>query len=105
MEHIGNYFMGPVDGTGEMTCKKFMDFTNVFFTYAKNLYNLDKKLNQGDFINGFKNMNINGYIQALPEYRKAFQDKGPNNKFDFVAPIIILEGMKFYDEILLPKLR
>lgn len=105
MEQIGNYFMGPVDGTGEMMCKKFMDFTNVFFTYAKNLYNLDRKMNQGDFINGFKNMDINGYIQALPEYRKAVQDKGPDNKFDFVAPIIILEGMKFYDEILLPKLR
>ena len=105
MEHIGNYFMGPTDGTGEMTCLKFMDFTNVFFTYAKNLYKLDRYINREDFINGFKNMNINGYIQALPEYRKAVQDKGPNNKFDFVAPIIILEGMKFYDEILLPKLR
>lgn len=105
MEHIGNYFMGPVDGTGEMTCKKFMDFANVFFTYAKNLYKLDQKISQADFINGFRNMNINGYIQALPEYRKAVQDKGPDDKFDFVAPIIILEGMKFYDEILLPKLR
>lgn len=50
-------------------------------------------------------MNINGYIQALPEYRKAVQDMGPENKFDFVAPIIILEGMKFYDEVLLPKLK
>lgn len=105
MEHIGNFFMGPVDGTGEMTCKKFMDFTNVFFTYAKRLYNLDKKMTQSDFVNGFKNMNINGYIQALPEYRKAVQDKGPDNKFDFVAPIIILEGMKFFDEVLLPKLK
>ena len=104
MEHIGNYFMGPVDGTGEMTCKKFMDFANIFYTYAKNLYNLDRKMAQDDFIYGFKNMNINGYIQALPEYRKAVQAKGPDNKFDFVAPIIILEGMKFYDEILLPKL-
>ena len=105
MEHIGNYFMGPVDGTGEMTCKKFMDFTNVFYTYAKNLYKLDQKVSQADFINGFKNMNINGYIQALPEYRKAVREKGPNDKFDFVAPIIILEGMKFYDDILLPKLK
>ena len=104
MEHIGNYFFGPIDGSGEMTCKKFMDFTNVFYTYAKNLYKLDQKMGQSDFINGFKNMNINGYIQALPEYRKAVQ-KGPNDKFDFVAPIIILEGMKFYDEVLLPKLR
>lgn len=81
-----------------------MDFTNVFFTYAKKLYNLDRKIGQADFINGFKNMNINGYIQSLPEYRKAVLDKGPNGKFDFVAPIIILEGMKFYDEILLPKI-
>lgn len=105
MEHIGTYFMGPVDGTGEMTCKRFMDFTNVFYTYAKNLYKLDQKMSQADFINGFRNMNINGYIQALPEYRKAVQHRGPENRFDFVAPIIILEGMKFYDEILLPKLR
>lgn len=104
MEHIGSYFFGPVDGTGEMTCKKFMDFTDVFYTYAKRLYNLDRKMNQDDFINGFRNMNINSYIQALPEYRKAVQGKGPDNKFDFVAPIIILEGMKFYDEVLLPKL-
>lgn len=105
MEHIGNYFMGPVDGTREMTCKKFMDFAQVFFTYAKRLYNIDRKMGQADFIHGFKNMNINGYIQALPEYRKAVQDMGPENKFDFVAPIIILEGMKFYDEVLLPKLK
>lgn len=82
-----------------------MDFAQVFFTYAKRLYNIDRKMGQADFIHGFKNMNINGYIQALPEYRKAVQDMGPENKFDFVAPIIILEGMKFYDEVLLPKLK
>lgn len=103
MEHLGRYFMGPVDG--DNSCKKFQDFSYIFFKYAKNLYGLEKKVNQNDFFNGFKNMNITGYIQKLPEYRKAEENKRTNNKFDFVAPIIILEGMKFYDEILLPKLR
>ena len=105
MEHMGNYFMGPVDGTGEMTCKKFMDFTNVFFTYAKNIFKIDQKISKEDFKRGFMNMNINSYITALPEYRKALQERSGKDKFGFVAPIIILEGMKFYDEILLPKLK
>ena len=107
MEQIGNYFLGPIDGAGEMTCKRFMDFTDIFYQYAKNLYKLDTKLVQADFINGFKNMNINSYIKSLPEYHKAMQNKGGDGsgKFDFVAPIIILEGMKFFDEILLPKIK
>ena len=96
--------MGPVDGAGEMTCEKFMDFAAVFNTYAKHLYNLDRWMSQSDFIQGFKDMNINGYIQALPEYRKAVQEKSSNGKFDFVAPIIILEGMKFFDNVLLKKI-
>lgn len=107
MKHIGNYFLGPIDGAGEMTCKRFMDFSSIFYQYAKNLYKLDAKLSQSDFVNGFKNMNINSYIKSLPEYRKAIQNKGSDGsgKFDFVAPIIILEGMKFFDEVLLPKLK
>lgn len=106
MEHIGNYFLGPIDGAGEMTCKRFMDFSSIFYQYAKNLYKLDAKLSQQDFVNGFKNMNINSYIKSLPEFRKAVQNKGidGSGKFDFVAPIIILEGMKFFDGVLLPKL-
>lgn len=107
MEHIGNYFLGPIDGAGEMTCKRFMDFSSIYYQYAKNLYKLDAKLSQSDFVNGFKNMNINTYIKSLPEFRKAIQNKGSDGsgKFDFVAPIIILEGMKFFDEVLLPKLK
>lgn len=107
MEHIGNYFLGPIDGAGEMTCKRFMDFSSIYYQYAKNLYKLDAKLSQSDFVNGFKNMNINSYIKSLPEFRKAIQNKGSDGsgKFDFVAPIIVLEGMKFFDEVLLPKLK
>lgn len=42
-------------------------------------------------------VNINTYIQNLPEVQKARRQ----DKFDYVAPIIILEGMKFYDEFLM----
>ena len=104
MEYLGTYFFGPVDGTGEMKCTRFMDFTNIFYTYAKQLFGLDRIVTQQDFLNGFANMNINTYIKSLPEYKKAIINKPKLNKFSFVAPVIILEGMKFYDEVLLKKL-
>ncbi len=103
MEYLGTYFMPPMSADGKPTCKRFMDFTNVFFTYASRLYRLDQKVTKEDFMKGFMNMNIGSYIKALPEYRKALQEKAQHG-FDFVAPIIIIEGMKFYDEVLLPKL-
>lgn len=104
MEYLGTYFFGPTDGTGEMKCTRFMDFTNIFYTYAKQLFGLDRIVTQQDFMNGFANMNINTYIKSLPEYKKAIINKPKLNKFSFVAPVIILEGMKFYDEVLLKKL-
>ena len=48
-----------------------------------------------------KAMNIGSYIRSLPEYRKA-QENG--KKFDFVAPIIVLEAMKFYEDHLIPNI-
>ena len=49
-------------------------------------------------MNGINSLaNINTYIQNLPEMQKARRQ----DRFDYVAPIIILEGMKFYDEYLM----
>ena len=45
-------------------------------------------------------MNISAYIVNTKEYRIAKTHK----QFDFVAPVIILEGMKFYDDVLMKKL-
>ena len=44
-----------------------------------------------------QNISITSYIKNTPEYQKAQSNK----KFDYVAPIIILEGMKFYDDCLI----
>ena len=47
-------------------------------------------------------MSITGYVQNMPEFRKAARESQQTRKpFDFVAPIIILEGMKFSDNTLL----
>lgn len=103
MRSIGDCFLGPTN-----ECNRFMLFAEIFQFYARKLYNLDSKLTDNDFINAIKSMDITTYIQSLPEYRAAREADANTNDgsiFDFVAPIIILEGMKFYDEVLYPKLR
>jgi hypothetical protein len=55
---------------------------------------------------GFNNMNIGSYIKQLPEYKQAqdSKQKGDSQVFDFVAPIIILEGMKFLEDVIYKKI-
>ena len=97
MENLGLYFMhSPEPGA---PCKKFMDFAGIFYQVATAVFGL--KMTQEDFKNGFQNMNIDAYIRTMPEYYAAVEEKQKGSKFDFVAPIIILEGMKFYDDVLL----
>ena len=100
MAQMGRFFMQKQPQKG-FACNKFADFAHLFFQASTQLFEL--KLTQNDFIAGFKDMNIDNYVQNLPEYRRAKQES-KDGKFDFVAPIIILEGMKFYDEVLMNKL-
>lgn len=99
IEHIGTLFF-PTRSTGE----KFKEFCSIFDRTAQQLFRLD--LPTGFFDNGTRDMNITSYVQTAPEYMRAAREKKHNNgKFDFVAPIIILEGMKFYDDYLLKALK
>ncbi|MDE6532441.1 MAG: hypothetical protein K2M27_02775 [Muribaculaceae bacterium] len=100
MEWIGNLF-NPDDSA---PCGKFFQFCNIFYGAAQQFF--DMKVSQEVFMEGFRKMNIVQYVQNLPEFVEAKRDKNKKNgKFDFVAPIIILEGMKFYDDYLLKSLR
>lgn len=94
----GNFVEQIPNGNMKFTCKRFSDFALIFSQAASHLFEL--KLSKDDFIQGFANMKISSYIMNLPEYRQAMSEQ----KFDFVAPIIIIEGMKFYKETLLEKL-
>lgn len=103
MEHIGSYFKQTIQ-MGQAPCPKFMEFTSLFYQAASKFFGFN--MPKVAYIEGFRNMNINSYISNLPEYRKAkaASRTDKTRKFDFVAPIIILEGMKFYDDYLLKNL-
>lgn len=100
MESIGLQFLNMPE-PGKPSCQKFMAFASIFYQVATSLFGL--KMTKDEFMDAFKNMNINQYIKTLPEHNEA-RERKRNNKsdtFDFIAPIIVLEGMKFYDEYLL----
>jgi len=102
MESIGSYFL-PSPPHGAPPCPRFMDFADIFFKTASNF---GLPMSPQDFIQGFNNMNIGSYIKERPDYKMAVESKqkGETKVFDYVAPIIILEGMKFLEEVILKKI-
>jgi hypothetical protein len=103
MESMGSYFLSSPP-QGGFPCPKFMEFADVYFKISTEMFGLP--LTQQDFMQGFNNMNIGSYIKQLPEYKQAQESKqkGDSQVFDFVAPIIILEGMKFLEEVIYKKI-
>ncbi len=103
MESMGSYFLSSPP-QGGLPCPKFMEFADVYFKIATGMFGLP--LTQQDFMQGFNNMNIGSYIKQLPEYKMAQESKqkGDSQVFDFIAPIIILEGMKFLEDVIYKKI-
>lgn len=99
MEHIGDYFISSPQ-QGQQPCPKFMDFADLFFKVSSSMFGL--KMSPADFMNGFQDMNIESYIKQDPDFIEAQKrKKEEQKKFDYVAPIIILEGMNFFEKHLL----
>lgn len=98
MSEIGNSFEFRPENP-QMPCPRFMQFAHLYFQVATQLFGL--KATQQDFMDGFKRMNIADYIRLLPEFKEAQRNK---KGFDFVAPIIILEGMQFFENVILDKI-
>lgn len=95
MESIGVCFKSPNNLDTTKMC--FYTFAGIFYKYVNGLFGRDM-VDLKKMMNGINSMaNINTYIQNLPEMQKARRQ----DRFDYVAPIIILEGMKFYDEYLM----
>lgn len=83
---------------------KFTEFCSFFYQAARQLFNWS--VNPAELETACRDMNISGYVQNMPEFRSARREAQEGGKpFSFVAPIIILEGMKFYDNTLLRLLR
>lgn len=103
MRQIGNRFNAPAGGFNNVKCPKFREFAGTFYKFATGC--LGFRFDRNIFNQGFENMNIDAYINNSNEFKQAYHREQTNSgSFDYVAPIIILEGMKFYDEYLLPNL-
>ena len=98
MAELGQYFVVTPGSNGSPSCKQFMNFTSQFFAVASQIFNL--KMTKQQFMEAFNKMNIDSYIINLPEYRNARRkyEKSQDEPFAYVAPIIILEGAKFFKD-------
>ncbi len=99
IESIGVCFKSAEQFDPSQLC--FYQFAGIYYKYITSLFGKDI-VDVDIMMSGINSMsNINTYIQNLPEVQKAHHQ----DKFDYVAPIIILEGMKFYDEYLMKMLK
>ncbi|MBB5395074.1 hypothetical protein [Mucilaginibacter sp. AK015] len=99
LEHLGTHFLYRVK-PGKPPCPRFMDFADLFYRVSSAMFGL--KMTPADFMEGFLDMNIENYIRSIPEFTEAqSRNNNEQKKFDYVAPVIILEGMKFFESHLL----
>jgi hypothetical protein len=50
-------------------------------------------------------MNIETFIKQDPDYIEATKRRVDKQKFDYVAPIFIMEGIKFFEERVLKAIK
>ncbi len=83
--------------------QKFFEFCGFFYQAASQLFSW--KVNPAELSSACRKLNMNAYVQNMPEFREAKEQADAGRSFNFVAPIIILEGMKFYEDTLLELIR
>ncbi|MFZ4589838.1 MAG: hypothetical protein ACOYN6_02490 [Ignavibacteria bacterium] len=76
--------------------KRFSSFLETFYETCSDLFGLENS----NYLEDIKRMRLQNYIITIPEYQLAKKSQ----EFDFVAPMIILEGMCYLDTILMNKL-
>ena len=90
--------------SGATQASKFTEFCGFFYQAANQL--VGWQTNPRELEQACSQMNIAAYAQQMPEFRSAVEDMNATNApFSFVAPVIIMEGMKFYEQTLLNLLR
>ena len=96
-------WMGEIGGCirqDKPNCECFAQFLDKYYMSVRQILGLG--VSKDECLKGLKSMNIEQYIvQELPRFKEALQRARGGDKFDYVAPIIIVEGMKFYEKHLL----
>lgn len=81
-------------------CACFKKFLSIYYNAVQRILTIS--MDKEECNRGLSNMNIEQYVtQELPRYREAMERYRNNKPFDYVAPIIIIEGLKFYEKHLL----
>lgn len=102
MEQLGSYFVSNPEN-GKPSCPKFMDFADLFYKVSSSIFGFHMK--PDEFLAGFNNMNIEAFIKQDPDYIEAQKRKSEKLKFDYVAPVFIMEGIKFFEERIIKVLK
>lgn len=102
MEHIGSIFI-KYNEPGTPPCPRFMDFADLFYKVSTKMFGFNMK--QEEFINGFNDMNIEAFIKQDPDYIEAQKKRKETKQFGYIAPILVMEGIKFFEERILKAIR
>jgi hypothetical protein len=102
MENLGSYFVNSPQ-PGKAPCPRFMDFADLFYRVSSSTFGFNMK--QEEFIAGFNNMNIEAAIKQDPDYIDAQKKRKENKQFGYVVPILVMEGIKFFEERIIKALR
>lgn len=102
MEHLGSFFVHKPE-PGKSPCPRFMDFADLFYKVSSSTFGFNMK--HEEFIAGFNNMNIATTIKQDPDYIEAQKKRQETKQFGYVAPIFIMEGIKFFEERILKAIR
>lgn len=102
MEHLGSFFVHKPE-PGRAPCPRFMDFADLFYKVSSTTFGFNMK--QEDFIAGFNNMNIASTIKQDPDYIEALKKRKESKQFGYVAPIFVMEGIKFFEERILKAIK
>lgn len=102
MEHIGSLFI-KYNEPGAPPCPRFMDFADLFYKVSSSMFGFNMK--QEEFINGFNNMNIEAFIRQDSDYIEAQKKHKEGKQFGYVAPIFVMEGIKFFEERILKAIK
>jgi hypothetical protein len=102
MEHLGSLFI-KYNEPGAAPCPRFMDFADLFYKVSTSMFGFN--MTQNEFLDGFNNMNIEAFIRQDPDYIEAQKNLKESKEFGYVAPIFIMEGIKFFEERILKAIR
>lgn len=98
IRYIGRYF-SPIPNK---PCGRFYNFCGLYYNALTHILGI--RLNLSIFQRGFREMNVVQKVQSSTEFKAALLQAESGEPFDYVAPIIIIEGMTFYDGYLFPSM-